>query len=74
MFPADYAFGFAFEKGEVMKDDYAMKSSEELGKQVVSLIKQQLRWPEEYRRPIYRICSETDGIDSYPLRRARQVI
>jgi len=73
MFPADYAFGFGREKGEVRKDDYAMKSSEELGKQVVSLIKQQFRWPEEYRKPIYRICRETYGIDSYPLRHTRQV-
>ena len=73
MFPADYAFGFAREKGEIRKDAYAMKSSEEIGKQIVSLIKQQLRWPEEYRRPIYRICRETYGIDSYPLRHTRQV-
>jgi multimeric flavodoxin WrbA len=71
MFPADSAFGFGAEKGEVRKDDYAMKSSEELGKQMVSLIKRQMHWPEEYRRPIYRICKETYGIDNYPLRHTR---
>lgn len=71
MFLADSAFGFGAEKGEVKKDDYAMKSSEELGKQVVSLIKGQVRWPEEYRRHIYRICKETYGIDNYPLRHTR---
>ncbi|MFH0914545.1 MAG: flavodoxin family protein [Chloroflexota bacterium] len=67
MFPADYAFGFAREKGDVRKDRCAMKSSEELGKQIVSLIKQQLRWPEEYRRPIYRIMREDYGLDTCPM-------
>ncbi len=71
MLPADYAFGFARKKGEVRKDRYAMKSSEELGKQVVSLIKQQFHCPEEYRRPLYRVCTEEYGIDSYPLDRFR---
>jgi hypothetical protein len=46
-----------------------MKSSEELGKQVVSLIKQQFHCPEEYRRPLYRVCAEEYGIDSYPQNR-----
>jgi len=68
MFPADYAFGFARDKGEVRKDRFALKNSEELGKQVASLIKQNLHWPEEYRKPLYRICKETYGVDSYPLR------
>jgi multimeric flavodoxin WrbA len=71
-FTADYAAGFAAKKGEVRKDDYAMKSAEELGKEVVSMIKQNYRYPDEYRRPIYRICRETHGIDSYPLRHTRQ--
>lgn len=69
MLPADYAFGFARAKGDVRKDRFAMKSSEELGKQVVSLIKQQFRYPEEYGKPLYRICKENYGIDSYPLKR-----
>jgi len=72
MLPADYAVGFAATKGEIRKDDFGMKSAEELGKQVAALIKQQFRWPEEYRRPIYRVCREIYGIDSYPLRHTRQ--
>jgi len=71
MLPADYAFGYAHSKGEVEKDAYAMKSSEELGKQIVFLIRKQFRWPEEYKRPLYRVCRETYGIDSYPLRHTR---
>ena len=65
---ADWAFGYAFTKGTVKKDKYAMKSSEELGKAVASLIKQQFHWPEEYKRPLYTICKDTYGIDNWPLR------
>ena len=69
MLIADYAFGFALAKGDVRKDKFAMKSSEELGKQVVSLINKQFRYPEEYDRPLYRVCREQYGVDSYPLKR-----
>ena len=74
MVPADYAPGFAGGKGAIRKDKFAMKSSEELGKQVASLIKQQFHWPEEYRKPLYRICRDVYGIErtygftSYPPR------
>ena len=67
MFPADNTFGFAYNKGDIRKDTYAMRSSEELGKQVASLVKQQLRYPEEYRRPIYRIVRDTYGVTDYRL-------
>ena len=73
MLRADYTIGYASKKGEVRKDDYAMKSSEELGKEIASLIKQQFRWPEEYRRPIHIICRDVYGIDRYPLRHTRQM-
>ena len=68
MFCADFTFGFGYDKGEVRNDDFGMKSSEELGKQVVAMIQQQLRYPEEYKRPIYRICRETYGISDCPIR------
>ena len=62
MISTDHAYGFAGGKGDIRKDRFGMKSSEELGKMVASVIKQQFRWPEEYRRPIYRILSEDYGI------------
>jgi len=68
MVHADYTLGFAYKKGEIRKDKYAMKSSEELGKQIASLIKQQFRWPEEYRTNLFDVCSERYGVRSYPLR------
>ncbi len=73
MFPADHAKGFASKKGEVKKDDYAMRSSEELGKQIVSLIKQGYHWPEAYRKPMHNVIGAQYGILSYPLRHTRQV-
>ena len=68
MFPADHTFGFGYNKGDIRKDSFAMKSSEELGKQVVSLIKQKFRYPEEYKRFLYRICREKYGISDCPIR------
>ena len=68
MFPAEQAYGYAGGRGEIRKDKFAMKSAEELGKQVVSLIKQQFRWPEEYRKSLYRVCEDHYGISAYPLR------
>ena len=65
---ADSAFGFGHAKGSIRKDQFGMKNSEELGKMVVSLIKQQFHWPEEYRRPLYRVCRDKYGIDSCPLK------
>ncbi|MBI4295156.1 MAG: flavodoxin family protein [Chloroflexi bacterium] len=74
MFPADYTFGFAYDKGDVRKDNFAMRSSSELGKQVVALVKQQLGHPREYIKPLYRICRDTYGLSDYALSRgeARQ--
>lgn len=63
MLLADQAYGFAFDKGAIRKDKFAMKSAEELGKQVVSLIKQEFHWPQEYRRPLYRICRDVYGLE-----------
>ena len=64
----DHAFGFAYEKGKILRDKFAMKSSNELGKMIVSFIQNDFKWPEKYRRPLYRVCKEVYGINSYPLR------
>ena len=69
MLLADHVYGFASAKGDIRKDSYAMKGSEEMGRQVVSLVKQQFRWPEEYRMPLFRFCKERYGIETYPLKR-----
>jgi len=63
MIMADEVWGYAYEKGDIKKDEFAMKGSFELGKEIALLIKQGFRWPEEYRRPVYRLCREVYGID-----------
>ena len=72
MITADYAEGWSNEKGTIRKDDYAMKAAEVLGKEIVSLIKMNCKWPEENKRPIYAICREVYGITPYPLRYLKQ--
>lgn len=66
MILADYAWGFAKDKGQIREDRFAMKASELLGKEVVSVIKQGFRWPEEFKKPIYRIVQDDYKIPSYP--------
>ncbi len=66
MILGDHAWGYVKDK-DVRKDKYAMKSSEILGMQIASLVKQQFQWPEEYSKPLYRLCKDMHGIDAYPL-------
>lgn len=69
MFLADHTWGYGDERGDVRKDKFAMKSAEELGKQVASLVKQRLSWPEEYTTALFDVCKSKYGVESYPLRR-----
>ena len=70
MIPADFTGGVATDKGDIRKDEYAMKSSEILGKAVATLAKElterQFHWPEQYKRAVYRICIEDLGISPFP--------
>ncbi len=58
MLVADHAYGFAKDIGDIRKDTHAMIRAKELGKEVASLISQQFRWPEEYRKPFSHVCRE----------------
>lgn len=51
---ADWVNGFAWGKGEILKDKHAMQAAHELGEQIVLLIKQGFKFPEKYDQPIYR--------------------
>ena len=68
IFSADFVYGYARAKGEIRKDKHAMKAARELGKQVVLLIEQKLRYPKEYDAPIYRFVLKEYGIDMSPAR------
>lgn len=54
MIAAEFVDGMASEKGGIRKDERAVKSSWELGRQVALLIKQQNKFPEEFDVPLYR--------------------
>jgi multimeric flavodoxin WrbA len=66
MFPIDYVNGFAYDKGSIIKDVYAMKASYELGKEIVAFIKQDLKIPTLYNKPLYRIVMEKYKVDVCP--------
>jgi multimeric flavodoxin WrbA len=68
MFAAEHTYGYGRNKGDIKNDEFAMKSSEELGRQVVSLIKQKLSWPKEFVSPLYRLCQDKYGIRSCPIK------
>ncbi len=53
MFCADWVSGLAFTKGKIRNDERAMRESYELGKQVVALGNQGLKWPEGYENQFY---------------------
>ncbi len=66
MFSAELVEGLAAEKGTIIKDKRGMKSANEMGRQIVSLIKQQLRFPEEFDIPLYRFVKRKYKTPNYP--------
>ncbi len=53
MFCGDSVLGLAMGKSNIRNDERAMKASYELGKEVVALINQKLRWPEGYSHSVF---------------------
>ena len=66
MFAADDVWAFGVPRGDVKKYEYAMKASEEMGKQVVALIKKRYEYPEEYRPYIYGVVQNKYGLETTP--------
>jgi len=54
MFSADFAYGYAAEKGEIKKNRVAVRMVQEMARQVISLIQSRLRFPESFNLPITR--------------------
>ncbi len=54
MFSADFVDGLAAVRGGITKDERGMKSAYEMGRQMVALIKQKPKFPEEFDLPLYR--------------------
>lgn len=66
MFTADYVHGFAHARGEITRDVHAMKSSWELGREVVLLAKQGNRFPAEYEQAIHGVVRSKYGLPISP--------
>jgi multimeric flavodoxin WrbA len=52
MFSAEYAYGYAREKGEIKDNALAMNMAREMVHQMISLINANLKYPEEFDRPL----------------------
>jgi multimeric flavodoxin WrbA len=54
MFFAEFAFGYAREKGEIEKNAFAVNMAKEMVNQMISLINANLKFPEEFDMPMHR--------------------
>ena len=58
MFPAEFALGYAREKGEIAKDAAALEMSRAMVRQMCALFRAGLKYPEEFGVPLHRIVRE----------------
>jgi multimeric flavodoxin WrbA len=66
MITTDYVAGYAMTRKTIRKHKHAMLSSYELGRLVSSIINNELRYPEEFNRPIYSFVREKYGVHQSP--------
>jgi hypothetical protein len=58
MFFAEFAWGYAREKGEIKQDRYAHSIVTEMTHQVIQLIGSKLKFPEQFSAPLYRYAKD----------------
>jgi len=58
MFFAEFAFGYAREKGEITKNAFAVNMAKEMVRQMISLINANLKFPEEFDMPMHRFVRD----------------
>lgn len=66
MFTADLVEGLANEKGTIKRDKRGMKSAYEMGRQIVSLMKQKLKFPEEFNVTMNAYVKRKYKVSDYP--------
>lgn len=54
MFFAEFAYGYAREKGEIKKNLFSVNMAKEMVRQMISLINANLKFPEEFDMPMHR--------------------
>lgn len=66
MFTADLVEGLANDKGAIVRDKRAMKSAYEMGRQMASLVKKKLKFPDEFDVPLYEYVNKKYKVPRYP--------
>jgi multimeric flavodoxin WrbA len=61
MFAAEFAWGYAAEKGAIKKDISAINMAKEMVHQMQALYKAGLKYPEEFDMPLHRLVREKYG-------------
>jgi len=62
MFFAEYAHGYAGQKGDIKKNALAISLTKEMVHQMISLIRAGLRYPEEFDAPLARFTRKKYGL------------
>ena len=62
MFFAEFASGYASAKGEIVNNTYGVNATKEMVHQVMSLIKADLKYPEEFNSPLPRFVRTKYGL------------
>ena len=66
MYSVEHTDGLAVEKGAITKDQRAIKTAYEMGRQIASLIKQKPKFPEEFDVPLHRFIKRKYNSRDYP--------
>jgi multimeric flavodoxin WrbA len=61
MFAAEFAWGYAGEKGGIKKDAFAMELTRTMVHQMEALFQAKLSYPAEFNKPIHRLVFERTG-------------
>jgi multimeric flavodoxin WrbA len=62
MFSAEFAWGFAREKGEIKKDTFAINMVKTMVRQMEALYRANLKYPEGFDVPLQRLVREKYGV------------
>jgi multimeric flavodoxin WrbA len=62
MFFAEFASGYAREKGEIKRNNFALNQAKEMVNQMIALIRANLKYPEEFDTPMPRFVRKKYGL------------
>lgn len=66
MILADTIDGLGYEPGEIRRDERAMRSAWELGREMVQLINKRFTWPDEFGESLYRLVMRKYKVSRLP--------